>query len=118
MIAISAIAGFLVAAFLVIIPGTVFFEFMRPGRRPVAQEFLTKERELLNRLHHKHYAPLDNLNTKFILLCLAQNELDCFPFLLICASVGPAIILSGNRMREISRADVPTEGRKITELSH
>ncbi len=95
---LSAIAGFLIAATLVFIPGTLF---MRPSRREGAP------REILGIYHHdlvdgiylkpEERQQLEDLINRAGWLCIAQNELDCFPFSLLVSSIGPAALIIRRR---------------------
>lgn len=94
----SAIAGFLIAAAFVVVPGTIF---MRPSRREgQPQQILSRYHELKRASFGKNQQSdllAEELIWKAFWLCVAQNEVDCLPFLVCCASVGPAIILLRSR---------------------
>lgn len=75
---------------------------MRPSLRPgVAQEIIGKSMEIQQRLHFRKYAPLEALRKRFFLLCLVQNEIDCFPFLMVASCIGPAIFLLVERKHNV-----------------
>lgn len=93
-IGLSAIAGFLFAALLVVVPGTMF---MRPSRREGPQHEIWRiERDMIfsGRATDKRIQDqLDALSNKTFQLCILQNEISCWPFLLTASSVGPLLLL-------------------------
>lgn len=92
-IAVSAIAGTLVAAMLVIVPGTIF---IRPSMREPAQRIFALHDEIKPwgaTLGPFHDAYLVELMTKTFWLCILQNQIDSLPFLLSAGCVGPALLM-------------------------
>ncbi|MDX1988750.1 MAG: hypothetical protein SFV17_18845 [Candidatus Obscuribacter sp.] len=92
-VTISALAGFLISASLVVVPGTLF---MVPSKRPGAAQMILG---LNMSLQERYWATgvkspklLQDLMWQGFLLSLAQNQVDCLPFLFLGASLGPLLI--------------------------
>jgi hypothetical protein len=113
---LSAIVGFLIAAFLVLFPGS---RFMHPGIREgqPQQIFQIYYHDLLQGMKLKNEEDrkfADDLRDRTMWLCLAQNEIDCLPLLLFAGCIGPAIILF--RKRKSNQNQTSMSPKKIEEL--
>lgn len=90
-ICISAVGGLLIGTFV------VFIIFIRPSLyQGPQQQILPLYHEVEMQYLSKGKQPpplLDELVQQTFWLWIAQNEINCFPFLLICAGIGPLVIL-------------------------
>lgn len=113
---LSAIAGFLIAAMLVLFPGS---RFMHPGVREgqPQQIFQIYYQDLHQGMKFRNEDDrnfADALRDRAMWLCLAQNEIDCLPLLIFSGCIGPAIILF--RKLKINHNKASIKSLKIEKL--
>lgn len=105
---LSAMAGLLVAAMLVVFPGTGLV-FMRPSTNKHLRDshfyrtYWDVWMHYRIELHHEPPAILDEISQKAFWLCIAENEINCWPFLLGCTSIGPIILIHRRLVRKTNK---------------
>jgi hypothetical protein len=91
---LSAAAGLLLGAALVVFPGSLYMKLgMREGQPELVDKIFFDDLNEGRRLNEHDRRLANQLFAKSGALCLALNELDCLPFLAFCSWMGPAVLI-------------------------
>ena len=104
---LSAIAGFLIGAALVVFPGPGLGHLnWHAGDGQALEVSLIYNHNILGnyRIKEQDRQLGGELYEKAVWLCVLQNELECLPFLIVCGLLGP-VLLQAKFRKSTSRLD-------------
>lgn len=93
---ISAAAGFLIGAALVVFPGPGFGHLnwaAGDGQALKASRIFNRNIAVNFHLNEQERRLGADLYNRAIWLCILQNEIECLPFLMLTSSLGPVMLL-------------------------